>query len=96
MRKVFYVLLRPWLNAIINRSYEIYSSSSTYDRRAYFGGREYAFSQYVNYNLLDYWLLAIREDWVKIVFTPWVFLKHPDLKEYGSKHEHYRDLRPSR
>ncbi len=77
------ILFYPWLVAWTCSAYNQYTLSEEYVRRLHRGGARYAFQMYTSYNIVDYWIMAIKKNWMRIIFTPWVFNVHPDMLNFG-------------
>jgi len=83
MFKTFIVtLLYPWLRAVAWKSYEIYTTTNLYESRVQSGGIPYAFEMY-RHNVFDFWKIAFKSHWIRIIFVPWAFVQHPDFQEQG-------------
>ncbi len=81
MKKFILTLFYPWLQAVAYKSYEIYTTTDLYETRVQSYGISQAFHMY-HHNVFDFWKMAFKSHWIRIIFTPWIFIPHSDIQKY--------------
>lgn len=88
----FFYLLYPWLRALVLEAYLLYSASRQYE--AYLAkinntNSDYSqqeistilYLQFLKFHVLEYYILAIKNKFLKILFLPFMSFEHVDLIE---------------
>jgi len=93
LSRLFILLFYPWIRAWTIAAYNEFCLTSDYEVQYSFGGIDQCLVHFYR-NIDRYSSSAFSNSLMKIIFTPWSFVDHPDFENYHLKiHVHERVAR---